>query len=576
MRRITVLLLCVLLSACVRAGDGTVLQVPKDIVETPLLFGSRITDVNRPHGKVFAAGQRNPHPRLVQFVLRDSCLVLEPEGPQRRKGRGFQPVAFRILEETADSYRIDLLPYFSTYPEEISAVPPKMLDGTATEFSILGTHSGSDHLQVCGRYCYADGLELTACCYLLPLKRTPIEPRRPDPRKVGYTRIEGHRSENLPALRWDLSGGRKLRFYVDRTFPGEWFPYIKEGIEDWNKAFEAIGMGDVLEVLPEPADGSLDCGSPLVNMVRYLDVEESNAKGDVLYDPRSGEILQADILWWKNVLELICNWRYVQTGAADPAARAEEYPIEILGPMIRHAVCHEMGHALGLSHNMGASWAYPTDSLRSVSFTQKYGTAASVMDYARYNHLATATDVAAGVGLLPPRLGPYDYYAIALGYGSGEPEAGEYCYFAPFISAAISPDPSAQAETLGNDLLRSSAAGLDNCRALLELDGLTSERIILLRNQYYHYIWLSLSNIGGAVAGVPVTQELCDETVAFVLSALASVPEALYDKGKEKRILGELDGNFLPERVEKTMGAKGLKHYRKQLTNNNFYAENNH
>lgn len=561
MKKVPLLLLCALLSLSLRAGDTLV--VPRERVGTPLLFGSRIVEVNRPKGKVFAAGQRNPKPVLARFVLRDSTLVLVPEERQR-KGKT-HPREFRIIEETAAGYRIDLLPNFSTYPEEISAVPPKMLGGKAIGYKIISSGTTGKYLHITGSYSYEGGLELTACCYLIYLRRFPMAGRYPDSDKVGYTRTGGRRVDTMPALRWDLSGGRKLVFYADRRFPDEWFPYIREGVEDWNKAFDAIGLCNVLEVRHEP-DGDFDRNDPLVNMIRWMDVEESNAKGDVLFDPRSGEILQADILWWKNVTDLMCGWRYVQTGAADPAARATEYPIEILGPMIRHAVCHEMGHALGLSHNMGASWAYPADSLRSVSFTRKYGTSASVMDYARYNHLATAADVAAGVNLLPPRLGPYDYYAIAAGYGKAEPdEAGDYCYYAPFISAAISPDPSAQAETLGNDLLRSSSAGLANCRALLELDGLTPERLTLIKKYYYNYIWLSLSNIGGITCGQPATRKVCYKTLEFVLSALAEAPEAIYDIKQEERILRELDGNFLPERIEKNLGGAELKRYMRRL-----------
>ena len=541
----------------------TVLYVPKDKVGTPVLYGSRIVDVNRPHGKVFAPGQRNPRPQVMEFVRRDSLLMLVPDQAPRRRGPGPRPVLFPIVEETAEAFAISLEPYFSTYPEEISAIPPKMLPGHAVEHELSCPPTPTEWLQVNGRYRYRDGLEVTAACYFLWLREKPLSPIDLDPSKVGYNSVEGRHPEGR-FQRWDLTGGRKLDFYVDKTFPEAWYPYIKEGIEDWNRAFRACGRGDVLAVHPEPE--GLDTTSPLVNMVRYMDVEESNAKGDVLIDPRSGEILQGDILWWKNVVSLMEGWRYVQTGAADPRARQAELPMEILGPMIRHAVCHEMGHVLGLNHNMGASWSYPADSLRSPSFTRKYGTTASVMDYARYNHLATAADVQAGVALLPPRLGPYDYYAVDCVYGAGpDAEPGPYCYYAPMLSAAISPDPSSQAESLGNDLLRSSEAGIRNCRALLDLDGLTPQRQALLRKYYYRYLSLSLSNIGGAVAGEPVDEKTRNRTLKFVFNALDDVPARLKDEREERRILDELTGHFLPERILRTCGEKSLRRYGREL-----------
>lgn len=542
-------------------GSAQQMAVPKDKLGKPILVGSRIVNVNSTHGKVFSPGQRNPKPVLAHFSLEDGALELIPE--HKVKQYDGKPLRFDVISETADSYVVSLAEAFSTYPEIVSAIPPKMLPGRAVEWKVMDVAQNEDYLQVTADYRYDGGLEVEAGCYFIYLREEPMEPRTVDDSKAGYNRIEGPRKRNLPSCRWDLSGGRKLKFYIDKSFPQEWFPYIKEGLEDWNKAFEAIGLGQVVSALPEPE--GLDRNGPLTNMVRYMDVEEANAKGDVLADPRSGEILQGDILWWKNVVQLIQDWRYVQTGAADPSARQLEYPIEILGPMIRHAVCHEMGHVLGLSHNMGASWAYTPSQLRDPAFTQEYGTSASVMDYARYNHFATEADVRSGVNLLPPRLGPYDYYAIALGYGSSEPDPGPYCYFAPFISAAISPDPSAQAETLSNDLLLSSTIGVNNCRALLELDGLTEERVKLLQKQYYRYIFLSLSNVGGVVQGRPVSRKVRNRTLRFVMEALSKVPPQLADAVQQKRILDELEGNFLPERVEKTAGEKELKNYKRQL-----------
>lgn len=575
MRKLLSTCLALLLFLPLGAREQVLWHLPKDKLGQPVLFGSRIVDVNRPMGKVFAPGQRNARPVLMSFQRDTTGMFLVPARYQPffgskgglRKYHHVHTVFFPIVEEKADTLVLDISRYFYRYPQQVSAIPPReMKQEVRKSYEYLETVEDTDYMQVTCRYRYESGLDVTAACYVLFLPRHPMSPYLVNPSRAGYSRVEVADEEGWrhgSSQRWNLEGDRKIVFYVDRAFPEGWYPYIKEGLEDWNKAFEAVGLGSPITVLPEPE--GLNRNSPLVNMVRYMDVPESNAKGDVLCDPRSGEILQGDILWWKNVKDLISLWRYVQTGAADPMARLEEYPLEMLGPMIRYSVCHEMGHVLGLSHNMGGSWAYPSDSLHSPSFTKEYGTTASVMDYARYNHLATAADVEAGVNLLPPRLGPYDYYAIALGYAPEKARYNRYCYYVPSIRAAISPDPSSQSETLGNDLLASSAAGLRNCRILLEKDGLTAERKQLLHGQYYRYINLALSNIGGAVKGKPVSAKIQRSTLEFVMESLDNVPPPLKDVYHEQHILDELVGSFLPERVLKTRGERGLKAYYRQL-----------
>ena len=575
MRKLLSTCLALLLFLPLGAREQVLWHLPKDKLGQPVLFGSRIVEVNRPMGKVFAPGQRNARPVLMSFQRDTTGMFLVPARYQPffgnkgglRKYHHVHTVFFPIVEEKADTLVLDISRYFYRYPQQVSAIPPReMKQEVRKSYEYLETVEDTDYMQVTCRYRYESGLDVTAACYVLFLPRHPMSPYLVNPSRAGYSRVEVADEEGWrhgSSQRWNLEGDRKIVFYVDRAFPEGWYPYIKEGLEDWNKAIEAVGLGSPITVLPEPE--GLNRNSPLVNMVRYMDVPESNAKGDVLCDPRSGEILQGDILWWKNVKDLISLWRYVQTGAADPMARLEEYPLEMLGPMIRYSVCHEMGHVLGLSHNMGGSWAYPSDSLHSPSFTKEYGTTASVMDYARYNHLATAADVEAGVNLLPPRLGPYDYYAIALGYAPEKARYNRYCYYVPSIRAAISPDPSSQSETLGNDLLASSAAGLRNCRILLEKDGLTAERKQLLHGQYYRYINLALSNIGGAVKGKPVSAKIQRSTLEFVMESLDNVPPPLKDVYHEQHILDELVGSFLPERVLKTRGERGLKAYYRQL-----------
>jgi len=568
---------CILLASLpAQAGREVLWHLPKDRLGQPVLFGSRVVDVNRPMGKVFAPGQRNANPVLMAFERDTTGVFLMPRNYQpyigsRSRWKYFHVHAayFPIVEESADTLTLDISRYFYRYPHQISVIPPNILREEIKEINTcLGTVETPDYMEVTYNYVYESGLDVTAACYVLFLPKEPMESWRVNPERAGYNSIdiadkEGWRHPS--SQRWNLQRNPHIVFYVDKAFPDEWFPYIKEGLEDWNKAFEAIGYKDVIKVYPEPRDSSIDRHSPLINMVRYMDVAESNAKGDVLCDPRTGEILHGDILWWKNVKDLMENWRYAQTGAADPEARKEKYSMEMFGPMIRYSVCHEMGHVLGLSHNMGGSWSYPADSLHSPSFTRKYGTTASVMDYARYNHLATAADVKAGVSLLPPRLGPYDYYAIALGYAPGQARYNQYCYYASPVSAAISPDPSSQTESLSGDLLASSAAGLRNCSLLLELDGLTPARRNLLRRQYYRYITLSLSNLGGAVKGKPVSARIQRQTLEFVIKSLEDVPPQIRDASREQHVLDELVGRFLPGRVYKTRGAMGLRAYYRQL-----------
>ena len=600
-----------------RAGAQEI-AFPKTQLEKPVLLSSRLLDSNRSKGKVFAPGQRNPFPLLREFVRTEEGVEMRPL--RYRSPEGYRPqmpkipnppVTFLVVRESTDTLWLDVSSYFSTYPEGISVVPKKFLKERADSAVFLGIRTRERYIQVVDRYVYPSGMMLKTACSFIFLNPKAMPIRQVDKTLVGYNEMEfrdslGKRVEGI--RKWDLSDGRPLVFYVDSACPAAWFPYIKEGLEDWNKALARLGLSSRIEVRPEPEQSLTLRRDPLVNWVRILDVDEANAKGDVLFDPRSGEILQADILLWKSLPRLLCDWRYLQTGAADPAARAEEYPIEMLGPMLRYCICHEMGHVLGLSHNMGASYAYPTAALHKPDFTQEYGTAASVMDYARFNHLATAADVKRGVNLLPPRLGPYDYYAIAWGYGleascrqadasSGlasavspsasasavsasssvstsakpyarfpyAPSPGPYCYFAPFQSASIPTDPSALPEALGDDLLVSSQAALDNCRTLITLDGLTEHRMQLLRRYYYRSIYLTLSNIGGAIGDKPVPEHIQRRTLDFIFRQLASVPPALKDQRLQQQILDELDGNFLPRRIRENGGASALERYRRYL-----------
>lgn len=276
---------------------------------------------------------------------------------------------------------------------------------------------------------------------------------------------------------------KQIVYYIDRATPAQWRKYIKQGIEDWQVAFEAAGFKNAIIAKDPPSPEEDPEWSPedvRYSVVRYLASPIPNANGPHVSDPRSGEILESDINWYHNVMTLLRNWFFVQTAAINPDARSVSFDDEVMGRLIRFVSSHEVGHTLGLPHNMGSSVAYPVDSLRSASFTQKYGTAPSIMDYARFNYVAQPGDE--GVALMP-NIGIYDKYAVMWGYKpilnkSAEDEK-------PILDSWILAhqddpmyrfgrqqgggviDPSSQTEDLGDDAVKASKYGIANLKRIV-------------------------------------------------------------------------------------------------------------
>jgi hypothetical protein len=343
-------------------------------------------------------------------------------------------------------------------------------------------------------------LEMSHSMVLLPAK--PMAARIWDQR-VGFFRIDqtdyGRNEQKAQArryiTRWRLEPKdtaafkrgelvepvKPIVYYIDPATPMKWRPYLKAGIEDWRAAFEAAGFKNAIIAKDPPTaaeDPEFSPEDARYSVIRYFPSDIENAYGPSVVDPRSGEILESDIGWYHNVMNLLRNWYLIQTAAINPDARKVQFSDSTMGELIRFVSSHEVGHTLGLPHNMKASSSYPVDSLRSASFTRRMGTAPSIMDYARFNYVAQPGDT--GVSL-HPAIGVYDKYSIRWGYrpileahstdaeapildGWIKEHAGDPLY--RFGDPSQS-DPTSQTEDLGDDGVKASEYGIANLKRIV-------------------------------------------------------------------------------------------------------------
>ncbi|TRX63304.1 zinc-dependent metalloprotease [Carboxylicivirga sp. M1479] len=394
---------------------------------------------------------------------------------------------------------------------------------------------------------------------------------------------------------------QQIVWYVDNAFPESWKKYIKQGILDWNIAFEAMGFKDVMVVKDYPKnDDSFSPSNVKTNCFSYIPSIVGNAMGSSWADPRTGEMLGAQVYFSHTILKLAKDMRFSMTAAVDPEARKKEYSTEVMGELIRNISAHEIGHTLGLMHNFRGSYAIPTDSLRSASYTAENGITASIMDYTRYNYVAQPGDK--GMALVPPVMGKYDVESIKWAYQPIFEETTwkeQYHIINKWITSknddpfyihgpqemkqvGLITDPASQDGDLGNDIVKSSAYGVENLKVimenLIEWTAVENEnynavhaRYRSLCAQYNTFISHVTTLIGGINLYDPVYGDNKTETISV---SKEEQKEALAFLYKQVR---EMDSWLMPKEIinlKKPGGEDAIQWQQRQIIDKTIYMCN--
>lgn len=366
---------------------------------------------------------------------------------------------------------------------------------------------------------------------------------------------------------------KPIIYYIDPATPKKWVPYLIAGINDWNKAFEAAGFKNAIQAREWPKDDkSMSVDDARFCALRYLPSEKENAYGPRIVDPRSGEIIESHICWYHDVTELLRAWYMVQCGPLDKKAQTMNFSDELMGQLIRFVSSHEVGHTLGLRHNMIASSATPVEKLRDKAWVKKYGHTASIMDYARFNYVAQPEDGMTEHELFP-RINDYDKWAIKWGYQWRPEFKGDAKKEKAALRAEVSKvlaanprlryvgdegkgmDPRSQTEDLGDNSMKASDYGIKNLKRVMahlrewtaQPDGQTEHLQKMYKSvlgQYRRYCMHVQRNIVGmyhnnwpAEKAIDyVLKERQKEALAWFGRNLFTVPEWLYDKDITDRI----------------------------------------
>jgi len=626
--------------------DKLYYEIPDSLLNREMLLVSRLAEVPTDFFGFFSAGSKTAEQVITFERQRDKILVRKQSYNavaadtlpvyKSVKANNFAPIiaAFPIeaMGEDSTSLVIEMTDFFTSDTEAISGAigflrqqyQVRRLDGDRSY--IESAKSFPQNIEVRHVLTYNAGnppsdeqtatLSMMMSQSMVLLPKEPMRPRYEDYRvgwftvnQIDYGSDAQKAEEKSYIRRWRLEPKdpeayargelvepvEPIVYYLDPATPTKYVPYIIQGVEDWNEAFEEAGFKNAVVAKEAPSPEEDPDWSPediRYSTVRWVASTIRNAVGPSVSDPRTGEIIESDIVWYHNHMRSYRNRLMIETGAANPDARKLQLDDDLIGETMRRVISHEIGHAIGLPHNMQSSSAYPVDSLRSGSFTQEYGIATTIMEYARQNYIAQPGDE--NIRFIR-KIGPYDKYSVNWGYrvipDAETPEDEKPVLDQWILDKADDPiyrfasstgyDPSSQTEDLSDDAVKASTYGLMNLKRVVpnliewtstpgegydDLEEIYGELI----GQWARYAGHVSTNIGGVyqsrkssdqegVLYTPVPKDYQQEAMGFLNEHVFSTPDWLLDKEILRRIehAGALDRvkNLQGRMLNDVMGA---------------------